>query len=686
MFSITFYLLIGTLCSFVALGVYTLIVRSRFIAHKNKSAILEGAIDTSSHGLAFFDKKGQLMMTNREAPRFIPSLADGSERMKTIQEFFTYMFDHSVEGDAGIQNAIGRSPSDERFLGGFREILHLEDGRYVLSQAQKSPTGTVVTLIDITSRKKREDELIRLSRANQDLVAAVEASANGIVISDPKFPGNPIAFVNASLCRAAGVPRSEIVGNEWRFLLDALDEHHDSAPTLKTIERGEAVGVEIHQNKEEKTHWYNFRISPVRNIRGELDLFIGVLTDITELRMRENEFFQSQKLEALGQLAGGIAHDFNNVLSIIDGYTRLTAGQIDKNHPSQSNLERVQKAVERGASLTRQLLTFGRRKIVLDSVLDLTATLKDQQVMLQPLLNGKATLDLQITPTPLFVESAADEVGQIVMNLVINARDAMKEGGKITVACAECPRGSLPSMIPATDQQKTFARLSVIDTGSGMDPATVKKIFDPFFTTKDAGKGTGLGLSVVHGMVKNMGGFIDVVSTPGEGTTMSVYLPLTDKRPTEARKIVTFESGSIRFEGYTVLVAEDEPDLLLILGNMLEKIGLNVLRARDGNEALAVQDEHEGKIDLLITDVVMPEIDGVKLAELFLSLRPETKVIFMSGYPATGQLAPVELPEKAFFMAKPISYDNLLLMLKGLLGEGDGDALRQAEDSARHWH
>lgn len=686
MLPVFFSFFLGTSLLSLGLGGYALFVRSRCHSQEKHIATLEGAIDAPSHGLVFFDKEDKLIMTNREAPRFISSLAEGPEQMKSIQDFFTYMFDHSIEGDAGIQNAIGRSPTGEKFQGGFREILHLQDGRYVLAQAQKTPTGTVVTLIDITSRKKREDDLIRLSRANQDLVAAVEASSNGMVISDPKFPGNPIAFVNESLCRTAGIPRGEILGNEWKFLLDALDEDLDPDPAIAAIARGETIALEIHKETDEGPKWLNLRISPVRNIRGTLDLSIGVLTDITELRMRENEFFHSQKLESLGQLAGGIAHDFNNVLSIIDGYTRLTSGQVDKNHPTQANLERIQKAVERGAFLTRQLLTFGRRKIVLETVQDLAKILKDQKVMLTPLLNGKMTLDLQISPTPLFIECAADEIGQIVMNLVINARDAMKDGGNITVSCAECPQASLPLTIPALDRQKNFARLSVADTGSGMDAATVKKIFDPFFTTKDTGKGTGLGLSVVHGMVRNMKGFIDVVSAPGEGTSMSVYIPMTDKRPTESRQIVHLVSGESRFEGYTVLVAEDEPDLLLILGNMLEKIGLTVLRASNGNEALALQDEYDGVIDLLITDVVMPEVDGVKLAELFLSLRPNTKVIFMSGYPATGQLAPVELPEGAFFMAKPVSYENMLLMLKGLLGDGDAQALRQAEDSARHWH
>lgn len=679
------HLLIAGLFALAGFGMAALVFRSRCKRDHQRIQFLETAINAPAHGLIFFDKAGHFIMTNKEVSRLLPFLADSSKQIGTINDFLTYIFDHAVEDDIGICNAVGRSPLGEKFQGGFREILKRDDDRYILVQAQNTPLGTIVTLLDITHKKKREDELNQLSRMNQDLVAAVESSANGILISDPKCPGNPIVFANEAACRTVGIPRNEVLGNEWKFVLDGLDGLQDSEPAIRSIQRAEAIGVEIHRDQEGSTQWFNLRISPVRNQKGNLELFIGVLTDITELRTRETEFFQSQKLEALGQLAGGIAHDFNNVLSIIDGYTRLTAGQIEKSHPSQSNLERVRIAVERGAALTRQLLTFGRRKIVLDTVQDLTRILRDQEVMLAPLLDGKVDLEIDTAPEPLYVECAADEVGQIVMNLAINARDAMPRGGKVTVRCTPCPPSALPAAIPLSDRGKRFACLSVIDTGTGMDATTIKKIFDPFFTTKNAGKGTGLGLSVVHGMVKNMGGMIDVASTPGAGTAMSVYLPLTDKIPTNARKVVALESGDFRFEGYTVLVAEDEPDLLALLGDMLEGLGLTVLRARDGNEALLLQDAHEDPIDLLITDVVMPEVNGVKLAELFLSLRPDTKVIFMSGYPATGQLAPVELPKDSFFMAKPVSQENLLLMLKGLLGR-DKAALRQAEDSSRHWH
>ncbi|HRC26293.1 MAG TPA: PAS domain-containing protein, partial [Alphaproteobacteria bacterium] len=397
-------------------------------AKDRKTSLLESALDAPAHGLIFFDQGGQYFMMNKETPRFLSFMLDEAQRTKTINEFFAYVFDHAVDSDVGTRNAIERSPLGEKFQGGFREILQLEDGRYILAQAQKAATGTIVTLIDITHRKKREDELIRLSRVNQDLVAAVESSASGFLISNPKLAGNPIIFVNESACRIVGLPRVDILGNEWKFVLDALDGLESSEPAVRAIQRAEVVGVEIRHTSDDTTRWYNLRISPVRDQKGNLDLFIGVLTDTTELRTRESEFFQSQKLEALGQLAGGIAHDFNNVLSIIDGYTRLTAGQIDKAHPSQSNLERVKIAVERGAALTRQLLMFGRRKIVLDTVQDLTRIVREQQIMLIPLVDGKVELDIETAPDPLFVECAADEVGQIVMNLAINARDAMPQG------------------------------------------------------------------------------------------------------------------------------------------------------------------------------------------------------------------------------------------------------------------
>lgn len=216
----------------------------------------------------------------------------------------------------------------------------------------------------------------------------------------------------------------------------------------------------------------------------------------------------------------------------------------------------------------------------------------------------------------------------------------------------------------------------------GMPKDVVDRIFDPFFTTKEQGKGTGLGLSMVYGLVKQIGGHIDVFSTLGQGTTMSVYLPLSDKVP---KKILGGEDNlsSIRFDGYSVLVAEDEPDLLALVSNMLEDLGMKVLRASNGNEALAVQDDYEGKIDLLLTDVVMPELNGVDLADLLKELRPDVNVIFMSGYPAKGQMARVEIPEDAVFIAKPIEYDALVKVIYTILSSGVGESIEDSVQISR---
>lgn len=650
--------------------------------------MLECAIDSASHGLVFVDEKGVVIRCNSSAPNFIPALADPKASMKTFQDIVAYMFDYAVEGDESLESAAAKAPLTRGDGAGFREVLRLSDGRYCLAQAQKTAFGTIIIFSDITRQRRREEDLMRLNRANRDLVAAVEETTNGIVISDPKLSGNPITFVNEAFCRNADMPKSEIAGRGWEDLLKEIGNANAVSKAQELSARPEPVDIELQlASGDSAIRCYSLRISPTFDRRGKPDLFIGVLSDITDLRMREAQLFQSQKLESLGQLAGGIAHDFNNVLSIIDGYARLSANAVDKNSPVATNLQKVVKAVERGASLTRQLLTFGRHKIVVESVVDICQLLQDQDTMLRPLLGASYDLSVDVPDKPLFVECAADEIGQIVMNLVINGRDAMEEGGRIAIDARALTDGMLPAFIPESEHEKTFVRLSVTDSGTGMPEEVVKKIFDPFFTTKGAGKGTGLGLSIVYGMVRNMKGYIGVDSKQGIGTTMSVYLPLTDKRPASlTEKKISLESGEIRFDGYTALVAEDEPDLLELVCGMLERLGMKVLKASNGDEALEVQDGYDGAIDFLITDIVMPEINGVKLAELFLSLRSDAKVIFMSGYPATGQLAPVDLPPDAYFMAKPISYETLALMLRELIEGKDSHELRQAQGATHHWH
>ena len=282
--------------------------------------------------------------------------------------------------------------------------------------------------------------------------------------------------------------------------------------------------------------------------------------------------------------------------------------------------------------------------------------------------------------------AAKDAIAQILMNLVVNARDAMPGGGTLTVDLRSCGRPELPESVRSRLQEKRFAKLTVSDTGTGIDPKTLGKIFDPFFTTKPQGKGTGLGLSIVYGLVGEMGGAVSVDSTLGQGTAISIFLPLCEAPVSKLLSGTVRDPATLKLKGYTILVAEDEPDLLNLVCDMLEHMEATVLRASNGNEALVVQDDYEGDIDILLSDVIMPELNGVRLATLLSSLRPDVKVVFMSGYPGSGEMAPVEVPETAILLPKPIDYDRLVITLYEILKHESPDAASNNLDEVKpHW-
>jgi two-component system cell cycle sensor histidine kinase/response regulator CckA len=303
-------------------------------------------------------------------------------------------------------------------------------------------------------------------------------------------------------------------------------------------------------------------------------------------------------------------------------------------------------------------------------------------MLLLPLLDARIDLDIRLEAAPIFVEGSNDDFSQILMNLVVNARDAMPLGGHLDIETRICTAMALPSRVRESMGDGAHVCLCVRDSGEGVSPEIAEKMFDPFFTTKKQGSGTGLGLSIVYGLVKEMGGMIDVDTAVGQGTEISIYLPLSDKPLSKNIVGSVDDLETFQLKGYTVLLAEDEPDLLLLVAEMLKKLGANVLCARDGNEALSVQDEYEGDIDLLLSDVVMPDLGGIELSELLVSLRPEVKTIFMSGYPAYGHDARVNIPDNAFFLAKPIRYEDLVLLVYQCLNDVDA----ASSSAAPRWH
>jgi len=373
---------------------------------------------------------------------------------------------------------------------------------------------------------------------------------------------------------------------------------------------------------------------------------------VSDQQRLEEMLHQSQKLEAVGRLAGGVAHDFNNLLGVITGHGDLMRRQVPEDHPARRRLEQVMKAAERAAGLTRQLLAFSRKQVMQPKLLDLNAAVRDLGKMLERVVGEDVEIEVRAAAELGMVKADPTQVDQVLMNLVVNARDAMPKGGQLTIETAnvEFDEAYVASHPPA--QPGRFVMLAVSDNGVGMDAETQEHIFEPFFTTKAPGEGTGLGLATVYGVVKQSGGNVWVYSEPGRGTTFKIYLPRVDGEAS-AGEAAREPAASARGHE-TVLVVEDTADLRETIREVLEERGYRVLAAADGEKALALVAERTGPIELLLTDVVMPKLGGAELARRVAELRPEIRVLYMSGYSngavsRQGALAPgVTLLEKPF--------------------------------------
>ena len=632
--------------------------------------VLDELIDTAESGKVLFSRDGQFQKASARAMHYIPMLRSLPHKEITRPDFIDYLYDNAVDLDG-----VSRSALDSLYSKGdydFREVVYLPDGGMCLVRANTLASGhSVFLLTDVSVMQQREARVLDLGKENHRLTQAVAAVNSGIMICDPKVSGNPVIFVNGALCLFLGCTQEELLGDDWAPLLRMIKDSDERRKFIDALDAWQESEFEASRKSGDVTRWFSVRLTPVYDRYGRVDLLVLVLNETTKLKQREAEFFQAQKLDALGQLSAGIAHDFNNILSIIDGFSTMIGGLSEGNGRVLDYVHRIRTASKRGAGLTRKMLTFSRHKVVSREVVDLREVLMEQEGLLIPVVGATIRLNFYKPDEPVAVKCTSDSISHIVMNLVINSRDAMPEGGTIDVELFLPEHKIVPASVREKMGDVEMACLRVSDSGTGMDEQTVRRIFDPFFTTKEQGKGTGLGMSVVYGLVNEVGGVIDVVSHPGEGTQISIYMPLSNVAVTRHAVGKEDDLRTICLDGYTALVAEDEPDLRLLVSQILQGLGMHVLEAENGADALCVQDDYEGEIDILLTDVVMPEFNGVKLAELFTAVRPETKVIFMSGYPANGDMAPVSLPRGACFVAKPVRYEDLARLLLQRLREGD---------------
>jgi PAS domain S-box-containing protein len=514
----------------------------------------------------------------------------------------------------------------------------------------------VGSLVDVTERKHGEDERARLS-------SAVEQASDCIVITNPD---GTIVYVNPAFERATGFGQAEAIGRNPRLVKSGQHPPEFYGQMWATLVRGEPwSGFLVNKRRDGTLYEAEAIIFPVRDAAGRLVNYVGVLRDVTRERRIEEQLRQSQKMEAVGRLAGGVAHDFNNLLTIISGRAELLLQRLGRDNPLSHELDLVLKTSHRAAALTRQLLAFSRKQVLSMQVLDVNAVVINIERMLRRLIGEDIELATALDPGLGRVKADPGQLEQVIMNLAVNARDAMPRGGHLRIETGNVdPAGG---GLPTGAAPGPHVLLSVSDDGCGMDRDTRARIFEPFFTTKDVNAGTGLGLATVYGIVKQSGGDIAVDSEPGQGTRFRIYLPRVEEPASSARPGAP---GAARGGRETILLVEDEPDVRSLAREFLESAGYSVLEATGGGEALSIAGEHAGPIDLVITDVVMPEIDGRKLIERLRGLRPDTKSLYMSGYTDDAILRYGVLTAEMALLQKPFTAEALIRKVRALLDAG----------------
>ncbi|PYP69735.1 MAG: hybrid sensor histidine kinase/response regulator, partial [Gemmatimonadetes bacterium] len=498
--------------------------------------------------------------------------------------------------------------------------------------------------------------------ARARLVAILEATTDFVAIAGVD---HRVLYLNRAGRALTGLPAAENAAG--RTLLDFYPEEgrkalrtealpaalRKGAWSGETALKGPAGAVAVSQV-----------VLAHRSPAGAVEFFSVIARDISEQQRLEEQFRQAQKMEAVGRLAAGVAHDFNNLLTAILGTTDLMLEDLATDDPDREGLLDIRSASERAAVLTRQLLTFSRQQVVSPQVLRLNDLVLELEKLLRRLLGEDVAIRVAVAPDCGGVKADPGQLEQVIVNLAVNARDAMPNGGRLTL---ETKNVDLDADYPTdrvTIPAGRYVMLAVTDTGTGMDAPTKARIFEPFFTTKPVGKGTGLGLATVYGAVQQSGGFIWLYSEVGQGTSFKIYLPRVDAGEAQAAA----EEAAVVLDGSeTVLVAEDEDAVRQIIEEALQARGYRVMVARDGNEALALAGRHTGQIDLLVTDVVMPDMNGRELSQRLTQVRPTIKTLYLSGYTDDAILHHGVLQEGVAFLQKPFSLGVLARKIRDVI-------------------
>lgn len=492
---------------------------------------------------------------------------------------------------------------------------------------------------------------IERKRAEQNFRRVMDTAPVAIVLADQR---GRIVDANAQTLQTFGYERSEIIGKPVEILipeaLRAAHERHRELYAANPHARPMGVGMELLARKKDGTEFpAEISLGPLAGEGGML--VSAAIVDVTTRKKLEEQLRLSQRMEAIGRLAGGVAHDFNNLLGVILGCCEGLSAELPKNHPALRKVEMMRKAGESAADLTRQLLAFGRKQVLQPKIIEPQQIVRDVEQMLRHVIGENINLAVRLDPSAGCVNADPGQIEQVLVNLAANARDAMPNGGQLTIELAsaeldESYKDKHPPVIPGP-----YVMIAVSDTGCGMDSKTLSQVFDPFFTTKELGKGTGLGLAMVYGIVKQSGGYIWVYSEVGRGTAFKVYLPRVERaRPAGVH---TNFDGLAQRGSETILLAEDSEALRDIAREYLQSLGYTVIEASSGEQALQRASELDGTIHLLLTDVIMPGISGRELADEILRKHPGVKILFTSGYTDDAIVRHGVLESGASFLQKP---------------------------------
>ncbi|MDD2467841.1 MAG: PAS domain S-box protein [Desulfobulbus sp.] len=548
--------------------------------------------------------------------------------------------------------------------GSFQDITERKQSLHALQEVNIKLEANQKATLNILDDLKAEIQIRKAKEAElQKVMLAIEQAGETILITDPD---GKIQYVNPAFETASGYTPAEAIGKTSAILKSGQQDEALYQNLWETIASGQVwKGRLVNKRKDGKLYTEAATISPVFDATGKIINYIGVKRDITAQLELTAQFQQAQKMESVGRLAGGVAHDYNNMLSVILGYTEMALEKVPPSDPLHEDLQLVFDAARRSTDITRQLLTFARKQTISPVVLDLNTTVDGMLKMLLRLIGE----DISLVWMPAFkvwpVKFDPSQLDQILANLCINARDAIKGVGKVTIETANVSFDEAYCAMHRGFTPGAFVMLAVSDDGCGMDKKTLNQIFEPFFTTKGIGKGTGLGLATVYGIVKQNHGFINVYSEPNNGTIFKIYIP-QDSAGIEDQK----DAKSPRLplaRGETILLVEDEPALLVMVKRLLESLGYTVLSAASPSKALNLAKNHIGEIHLLLTDVIMPEMNGRDLAHQLVGLCPRTKHLFMSGYTAEVIAHQGILDKGVNFIQKPLSKKDLAAKVREIL-------------------